>query len=435
MSKIWLIVIATVITANLFSLPSTFAWNLRDVFEGMSVNVTRAGNYQDQAAGYYSGGGLSMRTSRTAFQAMGMTPPSLKMSCSGIDGYMGSFSIISGQELVNLSKNIGSQSLSYAFQLALRTYAPQIENTLKDLRNLAMQLNSFAVEDCQLTKNILATGLPKDSAMREIVCNDVQAGGGRDWFKARSRCQHDMEQKQAIEAAQGRDPELLLDDYNIFIKAADKAGIPKEMREAIMSMTGTIVMHNKKVMFYDSLAKDHKTWTSYLKGGESASLYNCDNDKCLDIKLVQNMVISPENSYQGKAKQRLDNLTAKFVGNISFDVTDINFLSSIGDTFPIYDYIVLEVISGTTILENSAELIASYSLLQHLKAVTAEIKKAVAVLKSKQIEDQHLLAYLKALDQVQLFASNKWGEMMTNADRISKRARLIEQHLIARERG
>ncbi|KJV55650.1 conjugative relaxosome accessory transposon family protein [Orientia chuto str. Dubai] len=44
-----------------------------------------------------------------------MTTPSLNMSCGGIGAYLGSFSIISGEELVQLMKNIGSQAKVYAF--------------------------------------------------------------------------------------------------------------------------------------------------------------------------------------------------------------------------------------------------------------------------------------------------------------------------------
>lgn len=433
--KVRLSKIISLLSIALLSSSSSFGWNLKDAFHGMSTNITKAGSYHDQAAGYYCGGGLSMRTARSGFHPISATPPSLNTSCSGIDAYLGSFSVISGPQLVTLAKNIGKEAQAYAFHLGLKTYAPQIENVLKDVRNLAMELNNFAVEDCQLTKSLFAQGLPKDSAMREVVCKDLQTHSGKDWFKARSKCESDMEQKKAMNFAQSKDPDMLLDDYNIFIKAAEKIGLPKDMREAVMSMTGTIVVNDKKVTFYDSLAKDHKTWVSYLKGGESASLYRCDSDKCLNVNIAKNIVISPENSYQGLAKTKMDILKNKFSTNTAFDANDIAFLSSIGDSFPLYDYISLEAISGVNILDNAAELVASYSLLQHVKEVTSEIKKAVTILRSKQIDDQHLRLYLKALDQVQQFASNKWTELLTSADRIDKRARLIEQHLVARERG
>ncbi len=414
---------------------TTYAWDLQDVFQGMSVNVTKPGAYQDQLAGYYAAGGLSMRTSTTAFNPISITAPTLTMSCSGIDSYLGSFSIISGDELVQLMKNIGSQAKAYAFSLGLKTFAPQIENALKDLRNLAMEMNQFAKGDCEMTKAIFASILPKDSAMRESVCRDLQSSSGFDYFAAGKRCRNDLEQKQALARAQNKDPELMLTDYNIFTKAADKIGIPGDMRNAIMSMTGTIIVRDNNVHFFASLAQDEKSWITHLKGGESASIYNCDNSSCLNPSLKKNIFISQEQSYQGKAKTKLDELKSKLASNNEFSNADISFLSSIGEAFPVYDYITLEAISGVTILDSSSELVASYSLLQHLKEVISEVRKAVTMLKFKQVADHHLTTYLKALDKVQLFAQEKWSNMLTSSDQIDRRARLIEQHLVAKARG
>lgn len=419
---------------SIFVQPS-YSWDIKDVFKGMSINITKGGSYETQAAGYYSGGGMSMRTNPTAFNPISVTPPSLNMSCNGIDAYMGSFSIISGAELVNLAKNIGSQAQSYAFQLGLKTFAPQIENLLKDLRNLAMELNQAAKGDCEVTKSLFATILPKDSAMRENVCKEIQSSSGYDYFSAGKKCRSDIEQKQAVQVAQSKDKDLLLDDYNLFIKAAEKIKIPEDMRQSIMSMTGTIVASQGKVHFYDSLAKDHKSWVSHLKGGEAASMYRCNDPKCLNIATLSNISITQEGSYQGKTKSRLNQLKSKFSNNTEFDSQDIGFLNSIGETFPIYDYLSLEAISGISILDASSELVASYNLIAHLKEVTSEIRKAVSGLRLHQINDQHLVEYLKALDRVLQFAHDKQQELMTSSDKVEKRARLIEQHLIARERG
>lgn len=427
--------IVSIIIVVLFQVQTSQAWDLKDVFQGMSVNVTQPGSYETQAAGYYAAGGLSMRTSRTAFNPVAMTPPSLTMSCSGIDAYLGSFSIISGEELVQLMKNIGAQAKAYAFTLGLKTFAPQIENALKDLRNLAMEMNQFAKGDCEMTKAIFASVLPKDSAMRESVCKYLQSGSGFDYFAAGKKCRNYLEQQQALEQVQNKDPELMLTDYNVFIKAAEKAGIPIDMRDSIMSMTGTIVVRDNNVYFFESLAKDEKSWVSHLKGGESASMYSCDNLSCLNPALQRNISISPEQSYQGKAKSKLDALKSKLASNNEFNNAEIAFLSSIGEALPIYDYITLEAISGVTILDSSSELIASYSLLQHLKELISEIRKAVTLLKSKQVADHHLKQYLKALDRVQLFANEKWSTLLTNSDQIERRARLIEQHLMTRERS
>ncbi|WP_125330211.1 conjugal transfer protein TraH [Orientia tsutsugamushi] len=70
------------------------------------------------------------------------------------------------------------------------------------------------------------------------------------------------------------------------LKQQRRFGIPSNMRDSIMSMTGTIVVTNNNVHFYDSLAQDEKSWISHLKGGESASIYSCDNVSCLHSTLA-----------------------------------------------------------------------------------------------------------------------------------------------------
>ncbi|WP_354666746.1 conjugal transfer protein TraH [Orientia tsutsugamushi] len=134
-------------------------------------------------------------------------------------------------------------------------------------------------------------------------------------------------------------------------------------------------------------------------------------------RLQRNITILPEQSYAGKAKQQLTNLKIKFDKNSEFIDSEIAFLSSIGDIFPIYDYIILESISGVTILDSSSELIASYTLVQHLKEVITEIRRAVTSLDTKQVSNEHLTRYLKELNRVQLFANEKWTSLQTDASR------------------
>ncbi|KJV55214.1 putative conjugative transfer protein TraH [Orientia chuto str. Dubai] len=88
--------------------------------------------------------------------------------------------------------------------------------------------------------------------------------------------------------------------------------------------------------------------------------------------------------------------TLKLVENSEFNHSDIALLSSIGDAFPVYDYITLESIAGVTILNSSSELIANYILVQYLKEVIAEIRRAAIALEAKQVLNEHLTRYLKA---------------------------------------
>ena len=421
---------------SMFGAQSSYAWRLGDVFAGMSTNITSPGSYQDQAAGYYSGGGFTMRTNNKSYNPASMTPPSLKMGCSGIDMYMGSFSLIAGDQLVQMAKNLGTQAASYGFQLALKTFAPQIENLLSKLRDMAMELNEFSVEDCQAVQSAFASVLSKDSAMYESVCKDLACqGGGKDYFKARESCNNqDEARKKAKELQNKSNDELLTGDYNLFIVAAKKAGVLEELILPMMSIAGTIVMKDGKRSTYDSLVKDQTTWTANLKGGD-ASQYLCqDRDKCLQVNLVSSKAISVEQSYQGRAQKRIFTIKQSMLTNKPFKKEDKEFLSSIGDSFPLYDYLSLEVVSGVSIIDKATELVATYMIVQYLNGVIHEVRTAVQALEAKQINDQHFVDYLEKLDKTQIFISNKYQELMTVAFNLEKSARFLESHQIARAR-
>ncbi len=411
------------------------AWKMKDVWQNVNTNMTNPGSFQTQAAGYYSGGGMAIRTKGSYTQPFAVSPPSLSTGCKGLDAYFGSFSVMNGQELVNVANNLGSSAAAYGFHLALKTYAPQIENTLTDLRNLAMELNQFGINHCKLVQSGFAATLPKRSAMREKVCEEMRGSSGGDYFAARKRCKTLSEENAAVSQAQNNDKDLMIDNYNVFAKAAEKAGIPFDMYNSLMSLVGTIVVKNKISTFHEPLANDFKSFMTYLRGGESGAMYNCDNKTCLNVTLNKKIKISKEESYQGKAAKKLGDLKIKLQENKPFDNSEINFLSSMGDAFPVYDYISLEAISNITIIDNSSEIVARYILLQHLQQVISDVKKSVSMLQAKQILDEDIIKYQKSLNRLQIFAQEQWEAMLTKADQIELRARRIEQHLIARERS
>jgi conjugative transfer pilus assembly protein TraH len=413
---------------------SAFAWNIRDVFEGMSTNITPPGSYQDQAAGYYSGGGYSMRTKRGSFQPLSLTPPSLKMGCGGIDMYFGSFSMIQSEQFMQLAKNIGANAKSYAWQLAMKTYAPQMENLLSKLRDTAMSLNEFAVEDCQAMQSMFSASMPRDSAMYETVCNDLQRqGGAKDYFKAREHCSdHQRARQSALALQQSSNNEVLTDNFNLFVLAAKKAKIPDDMLEPMMAIAGSVVVKDGIRTFFDSLISDQDTFVAHLNGG-TASSYKCDTlSSCLNVSLLSNQVISQEASYQGKAAKKLSSIKSKMVLNTAFTESDKDFLSSLGSSFPIYNYISLEVVTGSAILDKSSSLVANYMILHYLGKVIGEVKQVINQLQSKQINDSIFKEYLSRLDRVQDLIEQKSTQLTELAYRTEKRSIYIENHYMAR---
>ena len=121
--------------------------DLKDFFEsaGMHSNLNSPGVYQDQAAGYYTGGSFVARNAVKSAQLATVQMPGYRAGCGGIDAWAGGFSHISGQELVNMLRSVGSSAASYAFLLSLQTVSPQIYNIMNELNALATKANHLNI--------------------------------------------------------------------------------------------------------------------------------------------------------------------------------------------------------------------------------------------------------------------------------------------------
>ncbi|OZA41835.1 MAG: hypothetical protein B7X84_07340 [Alphaproteobacteria bacterium 17-39-52] len=95
---------------------------------GGASNVSNPGAYKDQTAGYYTGGNIFARNQVHTSQLATIQLPDYRAGCGGIDMFMGAFSHISSERLIEALKAIGSNMASYALLLAIETMSPQIKN-------------------------------------------------------------------------------------------------------------------------------------------------------------------------------------------------------------------------------------------------------------------------------------------------------------------
>ena len=133
-----------VIKAILLLATPTPASALDRFFEslGGQVNQSTPGSYQDQAAGYYTGGGYVMRQNNAVIQPINISLPSLGAGCNSLDMYFGSLSFLQTDKLVQLGRQVMTGIPTYGFQLALKTMSPQIENMLSQLRKYVQDMNA-----------------------------------------------------------------------------------------------------------------------------------------------------------------------------------------------------------------------------------------------------------------------------------------------------
>jgi len=109
---------------------------------GYGANVSNAGFYQAQQAGYLTGGSLFVRSPQQNLQPFYLDIPNIRTGCGGIDIHTGGFSFIKADALIQLGKNVIQDAPAYLADLALQTWAPQIKTAKDYLQKIAQEINS-----------------------------------------------------------------------------------------------------------------------------------------------------------------------------------------------------------------------------------------------------------------------------------------------------
>ena len=134
--------------------PAGFVKDYFEATEAMS-NVTAAGVREAGAVSTVTGGGFVYRTPRTDFVPFSVTPPSLKAGCGGIDLFLGAFSIPSREEFVSFLKSVGTALPGLAFQLALQTMAPDLNEQVGRYADLIRSYTNRYTDSCEAAKALL----------------------------------------------------------------------------------------------------------------------------------------------------------------------------------------------------------------------------------------------------------------------------------------
>ena len=152
-------------------------------------SVYGGGSYDGHDRGFMYAGNASLRYQPSKDYLVTLTPPSFRNGCGGIDLFMGGFSFLKSQELIEKFKNImGPAAISFAFDIALETLCPQCASTMKDLENLANKLNQLQLDDCKAQKAVAvlakdAAGLG-NAAEKEAISDFMISTGLKDSYES-----------------------------------------------------------------------------------------------------------------------------------------------------------------------------------------------------------------------------------------------------------
>jgi hypothetical protein len=102
---------------------------------GNASNFNQAGSFQDQSTGHYTAGGMKIRQQNRSVNPINIRLPNMGGSCGSLDLRFGGISFMKAGEFVRMFKSMSQGMPIYAIQLGLKTYVPQIEQTMKGLQS------------------------------------------------------------------------------------------------------------------------------------------------------------------------------------------------------------------------------------------------------------------------------------------------------------
>ncbi len=158
------------------------------------ANVTEPGVYQGTNLKVITGGGFVFKAPNKTFTPIGITPPSLRMGCGGIDIFLGGFSVPSRAEFVSFLRNIGQSLPGLAFQLALQSLSPDLEKQVAEFRQMLMKISQGNIDSCEAAQWLLDnTGATEaiQSAGKSVRDYMRTSGSASDESDAKERTRSD----------------------------------------------------------------------------------------------------------------------------------------------------------------------------------------------------------------------------------------------------
>lgn len=389
------------------------AITMKEIFDGANTNVTPGGAYNGQSMNYYTGGSLFMRVPNKNYQLASVTPPSFKMnSCGALDAYLGGISHISGQEFVNMLKQIGTGAVAgYAFKLAMSAMSPDIAHVLQELNDVAQKINKMNVDSCEVATGIIKASDDISQAKSELTLgamSDALKGAAPSFGAALESIQKFgtntpvAAHKKAVDS--GLDEKIA--DGNVTWQAINKmpdSFFPQDARNykyLLMSLIGPHIFYPKTHADDPKIADGDVAYTTEsrppikysiaeLIGSPSGSkkiklsLYTCDEqDKCknpmfLDASLPSEGV--EFDSFLSMVDERMNSIKNNMLNFTKpADAKDIAFVNS--TSIPIY-----KMLSVATTMRNAA--VADYMIAKYEEAIAAEYAAAFIYRALKEVRD------------------------------------------------
>ncbi|GAB1534373.1 conjugal transfer protein TraH [Geovibrio sp. ADMFC3] len=119
-----------------------------------TMNTTSPSSYQGQERGFATAGGFQARMRVKTDNLMTISPPRLNIGCGGIDIFMGGFSFLNADYIVDKFERIIRMAPALAFQVALNELSSTISEKVEGMEQVMNTLNALQLDECQAAKAV-----------------------------------------------------------------------------------------------------------------------------------------------------------------------------------------------------------------------------------------------------------------------------------------
>jgi conjugative transfer pilus assembly protein TraH len=324
--------------------------------------------------------------------------PAARAGCGGIDLFAGGFSFIDSDQLVAMMKNIGSNAVGLAFQVALSTISPKLSGLLQDMQDMANKINAGNVNSCEAAANLLGGVLPKTEASRKALCQSIGTGNGifDDYAASRQGCGTGGQRSSVIAGARG-DPRFkdLIPDGNIVwnaLKKISSTNSDTQLAEMVMSLTGTVIYPlapnddspiTPRILPPTIKAGNDRDLLAFLKGGE-VTIWHCDSIGEFECRnpVRQAITINNEDGYAARVADILTGMIDNMYNESPLTTEQLNLLNE--TSLPVYKMLNVATAYSPAYAENwkstYADAIALDLVYQYFKSLTHVVGDAVDLL-------------------------------------------------------
>lgn len=389
--------------------------DMNNWFDSMSMysNVTTPQAIQGQTGSFYTGGSIYMRSPVTSYQLGGISAPTFRAGCGGIDIHAGSFSFINVDRFTALLKNIANNALGYAFMIAVQTISPDLADLLKTLQNTAQNANSLLnVGSCQAAEALIGmTPLPQMAQKAKEQVNAQSNGVSlinrfNDSLEGLDSWMSDFNQRTGtLQDTSAADPELkrYLHPGNIAWKAMENLNAPNHIKELMMSLVGTVIVHatgeigNKEPVpeHFDRTLEFKELIGTIAENTKQVKTWSCTNSECNSMHL-DTITITP---FAWRVREIIRNGVDKILvrGSQNFTDTEKFFLTQ--STTPLWKLLSMaaSIPFSQASLDEYAEIIATEVASNYVSSLLREMNKALV--SAQGFQDAASVSIIKDLNK------------------------------------